>query len=205
MLKPSETEIDALKEVGNIGASHASNVLGQMLGKTIIINVPETSFLPVEDMPKIFGRNDDSVVILFFLIMGDVEGFMIISFSESQATVISNYLMGANDDHLELTEDKESALKEVGNILSSAYLTAMSNLAGFTLRPSVPYLTYDVVENAIYPIILDISETAEYVIITDNEFLLDGKSIVGKCITFYNRESFAKILGALGMEITTID
>jgi chemotaxis protein CheC len=200
MVKPSEAQIDALKEVGNIGASHASDVLGQMLSKTVIINVPKATFLPVEKMSKIFGEEDDAIVILFFLILGDVEGYMVISFSESQAALISNYLMGTNDDRLELTEEKESALKEVGNILASAYLTAMSDLAGFRLRPSVPYITYDIVETAVNPIMEDIGQTAEYALITDNEFLLDGKSIAGKCITFYNRESFTKILEALGLD-----
>ncbi len=200
MTEPSEAQVDALKEVGNIGASHASDVLGKMIGKTVIINVPTATFIPVEKMSSIFGEKDDALVILFFLILGDVKGNMVISFSESQATLISNYLLGTNDDRLDLNEDKKSALKEVGNILASAYLTAMSNLAGFSLRPSVPYLAFDKVDAVVDPIIIDIGQTAEYALITDNEFLLEGKSIVGKCITFYNDESFSKILKALGMD-----
>lgn len=200
MTEPSEAQIDALKEVGNIGASHASDVLGQMMGKTVIINVPQAMFLPVEKISKIFGLDDDIIIILFFMIEGDVEGYMVISFSESQATLISNHLMGTNDEKLDLTEEKKSAIKEVGNILASAYLTAMSDLAGFSLRPSVPYLTHDTVEAVVNPIITDMSETAEYALITDNEFLLEGKAIAGKCITFYDRESFTKILKALGMD-----
>lgn len=197
MVAPNDTQIDALKEVGNIGASHASNVLGQMIGKTVIINVPKTDFLPVSELSKLFDGEDGSILILFFLIIGDVEGFMVISFSESQATRISNYLMGTSNDCLELNEDNESALKEVGNVISSAYLTAMSNLAGFNLIPSVPYLTYDTVKEVVGPVMNDIGKTTDYALITDNEFLLDGKSIMGKCITFYNDESFNKILRAL--------
>lgn len=199
MLAPSETQIDALREVGNIGASHASNALGQMIGETVIINVPKTEFLPVDKIQGLFGTEEESVVILFFMIIGEVEGYMVISFSESQAISISNYLMGTDHDHLEMTDANESALKEVGNILASAYLAAMSDLAGFSLRPSVPYLTYDLVEEAIPPIITDMSQTADCSLITDNEFLLNGKSIAGKCITFYNDESFNKILQALGI------
>jgi chemotaxis protein CheC len=199
MVAPNDMQIDALKEVGNIGASHASVALGQMIGETVIINVPKADFLPVDKIQGLFGKEDDSIVILFFMILGEVEGYMVISFSESQAVSISNYLMGTDYDSLELTDDNESALKEVGNILASAYLTAMSDLAGLSLRPSVPYLTYDLVEEAITPIIVDMEKTAEYSLITDNEFLLNGKSIAGKCITFYNDESFNKILSALGM------
>jgi len=197
MVAPSDIQIDALKEVGNIGASHASNVLGQMIGKTVIINVPKTDFLPVSELSNVFDGEDGPIVLLFFLILGDVEGFMVISFSESQAAQISNYLMGTSHDCLELNDDNKSALKEVGNVISSAYLTAMSNLAGFNLMPSVPYLTYDAVEAVVGPVIKDIGKTTDYALITDNEFLLDGKSIMGKCITFYNDESFNKILSAL--------
>ena len=192
-------QIDALKEVGNIGASHASNVLGQMIGRTVIINVPKADFMPVSELSKVFDGEDGSIVILFFLILGEVEGYMVISFSEEQATRISNCLMGTDYDSLELNEGNESALKEVGNILSSAYLTAMSDLAGFRLRPSIPYLTYDTVEEVVTPVIEDIGNTTDHALITDNEFMLDGKSIAGKCITFYDDESFNKILQALGM------
>jgi chemotaxis protein CheC len=199
MVAPSDIQIDALREVGNIGASHASNALGQMIGKTVIINVPKADFMPVNELSKIFDDEDGSIVILFFLILGEVEGFMVISFSENQATRISNFLMGTSDERLELDENNESALKEVGNVLSSAYLTAMGDLAGFNLRPSVPYLTYDTAEEVMGPVMEDIGKTTDYALITDNEFLLDGKSIAGKCITFYNAESFSKILSALGI------
>ena len=199
MVEPSEAQIDALKEIGNIGASRASYALGLMIGKTVIMNVPTATFVPIEKLSKVFKEEDGAMVLLSFIISGDVEGFMVISFSESQATLISNYLMGTDDDSLELTEEKKSALKEVGNILAGAYLTTMSDLADLILKPSVPYISHDMVEAVIDPIIIDIGQTAECALITDNEFLIHGESIVGKCITLYEKESFSKILKALGV------
>ena len=43
----------------------------------------------------------------------------------------------------ELGEMEESGLKEVGNILSSAYLNALSDFMGMMLVPSVPSLVVD--------------------------------------------------------------
>ena len=201
MVEPNEVQLDALREVGNIGASHASDVLGQLIGKTVIINVPKATFLPIEKMSDVFGEEEDVIVMLFFKISGDIEGSMVISFSERQATLISNYLMGTNDEHLEMTDDKESALKEVGNILASAYLTAMSDLTGFNLRPSIPYMAYDMVGAVVDPLIIDLSQTVDHALITDNEFILGGESIAGKCITFFGNDSFTSILRALSVNI----
>ena len=42
-----------------------------------------------------------------------------------------------------MNEINASTLKEVGNILASAYLNALGSLLHMTLIPSVPLLAYD--------------------------------------------------------------
>jgi chemotaxis protein CheC len=195
----SEAQLDALKEVGNIGAAHASAALEQMTSKRITINVPSAYLLPIEDLASVLGNEEDVIVMLFFKIFGEVEGTIIVTFTEEQATFLANLLMGKDESDTEMTEEKESALKEVGNILTSTYLTAMSNLAGFNLMPSIPYIAYDMVAAVVDPLVIDLSQSVKYALVTDTEFLFYEKAIAGKCMTFFGGESFSTILKAIGM------
>lgn len=200
ILELDETQLDALREVGNIGAAHASTALGQMIGKNVSIDVPRASYpIAIEEVAEFFGEDDSIVIMLFFKILGDVEGDMVIIFPEDQARMISNILMGTNDAHLELTDEKESALKEVGNILTSSYLTALSTLVGFHLQPSIPYIAHDMVAAVLDPLISDIGLSTDYALVTDTEFLFDRKVVAGKCVTFFDRDSFVEILKGLGL------
>ena len=50
-------QLDALREVANIGAGHAATALSQMTGDTIMISVPTINIARLEDVPpQITGR-----------------------------------------------------------------------------------------------------------------------------------------------------
>jgi chemotaxis protein CheC len=198
----SEAQLDALKEVGNIGAAHASAALEQMLGKRITITVPRTHPLLVEDLEdilKVPGKEDYIIVGLFLKIFGEAEGGMLIAFSEEQAMSLGNLLLGKDDTYQEMTEEKESALKETGNILASAYLSALSTFVGFNLIPSVPYFSHDLASAVVDSLITELGQTSDYALVIDTEFLFEKKAVAVKCFTFFGRDSFVSILKALGM------
>jgi chemotaxis protein CheC len=196
----SEAQLDALKEVGNIGAAHASAALEQMTSQRITIKVPRAYPLPVEDLVSVLGNEEDIIVMLFFKIFGEVEGSIIVTFTEEQAAYLANLLLGKDANDMEMTEEKESALKEVGNILTSSYLTAFSTLVGFNLMPSIPYIAYDMVAAVVDPLVIDLSQSVEYALVTDTEFLFSKRAVAGKCLTFFGRDSFFSILKAIGMQ-----
>ena len=200
ILELNEVHFDALREVGNIGAAYASNALGQMIGKNVIIDVPRATYpIPVEEISEVFGNVDEFIVMLQFKIMGDMQGSIVISFTEDQARLISNILLGTDDLVLELNADKESALKEVGNILASAYLTALSRLVGFTLMPSIPQIAHDMTGIVVQPLIVELNQTTDYALVTDTKFLFEKEEVAGKCITFFSGDSFTSILKARGI------
>jgi chemotaxis protein CheC len=201
VLELNEVQFDALREIGNIGAAYASNALGQMIGKNVIIDVPRTVYpIPVEEIHGVFGKVDDVIVMLHFKILGDTKGSIVISFTEDQAMLISNILLGKEDSELVLNEDRESALKEVGNILASSYLTALSSLVGFNLMPSIPRIAHDMTGIVLQPLIVELDQTVDFALVTDTKFLFEKKEVAGKCVTFFGGDSFTSILKALGID-----
>lgn len=196
----SEAQLDALKEVGNIGAAHASAALEQLISQRVTITVPRAYVLPIEKIPKVLGKEDDIIIGLFFRIFGEVQGSILVTFSEEQAMFFANTLLGGDNSEQKMTEEKGSALKELGNILASSYLTAMSTLMGFNLMPSTPYISHDMAAAVVDPLIIDLSKTVDYALIIDTEFVLSTRVIAGKFLTFFDRRSFTSILEALGMQ-----
>jgi chemotaxis protein CheC len=55
-IKFNEFQKEALKEIGNICAGNAATALSQLVGKKIDISVPETYFIPIEEVPKTVGE-----------------------------------------------------------------------------------------------------------------------------------------------------
>ncbi|NLX01434.1 MAG: CheY-P-specific phosphatase CheC, partial [Syntrophomonadaceae bacterium] len=60
--KLSGLQLDALKEIGNIGAGNAATALAQMVQAKIDMTVPQVSILPFADVPDLLGGADAHVV-----------------------------------------------------------------------------------------------------------------------------------------------
>ena len=135
---------DALREVANIGAGHAATALSQMTGRTIMISVPEVNISRLEEVPTILGEAEEVVAAVLMHMMGDLTGRTLVVFPQESARTLCDILLrqpfGTTQDFGEM---EQSGLKEVGNILSSAYMNALSDFMGMMLVPSVPSLAID--------------------------------------------------------------
>jgi chemotaxis protein CheC len=139
-----ELQFDALKEVANIGAGHAATALSQMTNKKIMISVPQVTVTPLEEVPEVLGDPAEVVAAVLMHMMGDLTGRTLLLFPESSAYALCDILLRRPiGTTTELGVMEQSGIKEVGNILSSAYLTALSDFMGMMLVPSVPSLVVD--------------------------------------------------------------
>jgi chemotaxis protein CheC len=134
-------QLDALREVANIGAGHAATALSQMTGRTTMISVPQVSVRPLEDVPDLLGAADSVIAAVLMHMMGDLTGRTLVIFPEPSARMLCDLLLRRPDGTtMAFGEMEQSGIKEVGNILVSAYLTALSDFMGMMLVPSVPSL-----------------------------------------------------------------
>ena len=51
----NEAQIDALREVSNIGMGHAATALSQLLGKTVHLQVPQVLITDISKVPELLG------------------------------------------------------------------------------------------------------------------------------------------------------
>ena len=175
--KLTDLERDALREVANIGAGHAATALSQMTNRTIMIAVPEVNVRPLEEVAELFGSADAVISAVLMHMMGDLTGRTMILFPNESARNLCDILMRrAPGTTQEFGPMEQSGLKEVGNILVSAYLTALSDFMGMMLVPSVPSLVIDQAGAILTTTYLNFGHDRDYVFCVETAFQVAGAS-----------------------------
>jgi chemotaxis protein CheC len=172
-----ELQLDALKEVANIGAGHAATALSQLTDRRIMIAVPEVDVRRLEDVPQLLGSADDVIAAILMHMMGDLTGRTLVLFPESSARVLCDMLFRrAPGTTREFDAMEQSGLKEAGNILASAYMNALSDFMGMMLVPSVPSLTVDLSGAILTTAYLNFGHDRDYVFCVETAFRVEGSA-----------------------------
>src|SRR6476619_6222353 len=117
-----ESQLDAIREVANIGAGHAATALSEMTNRKIMITVPRVKIRPLEDACDMVGPPDQVVASVLMHVMGDLTGRAMLLFPERAAYTLCDYLFRRErGSTTSFGEMEQSSLKEAGNILASAY------------------------------------------------------------------------------------
>lgn len=191
-------QLDALREVGNIGSGNAAVALSTMVDKKVLLSVPRASLIPLVKVSDLVGGAETPVVGVYLHISGDASGSMLLLLAESSAAELAR-LMVSDPTEDELTTVEQSALQETGSILAGSYLNALSQMTGILLRPSVPGFAMDMAGAIIDFILVEISQSEDYVLVIETEFDISQHKIFGHLILFPDLGSLDIILGRLGV------
>jgi chemotaxis protein CheC len=201
-LKPNQ--LDALREVANIGAGHAATALSQMIGETIMISVPMINIARLEEVPPQVAAPDEPVAAVLMHMLGDLTGRTLLVFPRRTAHRLASLLLrrpidGADADSQEFSEMDQSAIKEAGNILSSAYMTALSDFMGMMLLPSPPSLAVDMSDAVLTTTYLQFGTDRDLVFCVESEFLMDdtAEKLRGFFLLLPDPASLSAILKAI--------
>ena len=117
-------QLDALREVGNIGSGNAAVALSTMVDKKVLLSVPRASLVPLVKVSDLVGGAEMPVVGIYLHISGDAPGSMLLLLAETSAEELA-HLMVTGDSERDLTTVEQSALQETGSILAGSYLNAL--------------------------------------------------------------------------------
>jgi chemotaxis protein CheC len=195
-----ESQLDAMREVANIGAGHAATALSQMTNRTIMITVPRVKVKPLEDAGDMLGPPDQVVASVLMHMMGDLTGRAMLLFPEPAALVLCDYLFRRErGTTTAFGEMEQSSLKEAGNILASAYLNALSDFMGMMLVPSVPSLVIDLSGAILTSAHLNFGHDREYALCVETSFRSEGstESMAGHFLLLPDMASLQSIFDAI--------
>ena len=168
-------QLDALREVANIGAGHAATALSQMTNRTIMIAVPEVNIRPLEEVTELVGSADQVIAAVLMHMMGDLTGRTLVIFPEGSARTLCDILLRRSPGTTrEFEAMEQSGLKEAGNILASAYLNALSDFMGMMLVPSVPSLVVDLSGAVLTTAYLNFGHERDFVFCVETSFRVEG-------------------------------
>jgi chemotaxis protein CheC len=199
----SALERDALREVANIGAGHAATALSQMTGRTIMIDVPEVEIRRLEEVADLVGPPETVIAAILMRMMGDLTGRTLVIMPLPSARVLCDILLHRPQDATSDFEEMEhSTLKETGNILSSAYLNALSDFMGMMLIPSVPGLVIDLAGAVLTTTYLNFGTDRDFVFCVDTSFRIEGAAEVlsGQFLLLPDPPSLQAIFDAIRLD-----
>lgn len=169
-------DTDILKEIANIGAGNAVTSLASMLNKKVNMTVPEVKMPEFKNLADTLDGPETVVAGLLVNISGDINGMMMYVMQEKSACNLINQLMGRDRQHFsEFDEMDFSALTEIGNILTSSYLTALSKLMNFKIFQSIPYLSVDMAGAILSVPAIEFGKVGDTVLLIKSTFNEDEK------------------------------
>lgn len=170
-------QLDALKEVANIGAGHAATALSQMIGGTIMISVPTINISRLEEIPPQVAEPDEPVAAVLMHMLGDLTGRTMLVFPRQSALRLAELMLHREPGtSAEFGEMEQSAVKEAGNILSSAYMNALSEFIHLMLIPSPPSLAVDMSAAVLTTAYLQFGAERDMVFAIETQFYFQGQN-----------------------------
>lgn len=193
-------EFDLLREIGNIGAGNATTALATMLNVKIDMQVPKVALLDLKELPDILGGAENIIVGILLTLSGNVEGMMMFVMERSAAHSMVNLLMQqVAPCEEEFSEIEKSALQELGNIITGAYLASMSNMMGMSITSSVPYISIDMAGAILSVPAIEFGKMGDRALLIQTEFGEKETPVNGYFILIPTIESYHKILTTLGL------
>ncbi len=194
----SDEYFDVLKELGNIGAGNATTALSQMMQCKVDMSVPQVKLMEFKELGKIMGGEEIIMAGIYLAIEGDVAGSIMFLLEKQAARHLVNKLMGTSVEGEEFSDMEFSALKEVGNIITAAYLNSLASLTNLKLQPSVPDLTVDMAGAILSVPAIEFGTLGDKMLLIQTQFF-DDMVLDGYFILVPNLDSYGKILSALGL------
>lgn len=194
-------QLDALKEIANIGAGNAATAFSQMLDRRIDMSVPEVDIMPLNEIPEILGGPETLITGILIEVMGDIPGKILFALDEASAKRMTALLLDRRLNNVEeqTEEIQESTLKEMGNILTNSYLNALSRMTNLSSVPSVPGLALDMAGAILEVAFLQVGYIGDYALVVETQFWDGEDKISGNFFFIPTPESLNKILSKLGV------
>jgi chemotaxis protein CheC len=197
----NDTHIDVLREIGNIGAGNAATSLGMILNAEVGIRLPTVRITDFDTALNAMGGAEAMTVGVLLNFSGEANGMIMFLLGMDDAQNITSILV-QDDAPVEegLSEMKLYAIKEIGNILGSAYVNSIALLTGLQIDLSVPYIAIDMAGAILSVPIIEFGAVGDKVMFIEEGFFAGDRQLNSNVIMFAQVDTLRRIMGRLGIE-----
>jgi len=197
----SDTQLDVMREIGNIGAGNACTALSVLLGTTVDMSVPSIHLVSTDMAVELVG---DSGLCLGVCVdvTDDLKGMMVNIVSRDFAQRIINTFYPKELEGMDkLDEMDSSVLNEMANITSGAYANSLATLTGLLVNIGTPSQIVGKVDELMRVPAEKFMSPGEKLVVIDEEFLIGEDRISSNMILALEGDSLVKLFGKLGVTI----
>ncbi len=193
-------EIDTLREIGSIGTGNAATALSQMLGREVHITLPEVRIMGYNEAIDWIGGPEVITAGILVRISGQINGIMLsVQPLEFVNLVLGSTLDETITDYDGLKELERSALIEVGNIMISTFINALTGLADIRAELTVPCMSVDM-QGAILAVpMAEYGGQTDYLMTIGGNFVCDGNQVPCRLLLSPDIRSLNFLLRKLGV------
>jgi chemotaxis protein CheC len=165
----TEVQLDALRELANIGSGQAAAALSTMLGHPVDISVPTAAAMPLADAVAAAGDPEETRFGILVPIVGEFDAAVVLLVPETDAQQLCD-VYGLEP----ASEDGTSFLGEIGNILGTSYINVLAQMAGMDMEPAPPQVVHDLL-GAIVASILLARGDVDMALVLDSTLQVEGR------------------------------
>lgn len=190
----TEMQLDALRELANIGSGTASTSLSSMLGRSIDISVPSAAALSFADAIDSIGSPEDEVTGVVLGLVGEVEGLVLLLMKTPDAGMLCS-MLGVEPD----SEMAPSAIGEIGNIVGTSYINAFAGMTGLEIEPAPPQSATDMLGAIVSSVLAGVAGADDVALVLDSDLKVEGDDCSLTFLMLPTRDSVEELLGRLGL------
>ena len=171
-------QLDAIKEVGNIGTGNAATALSQLLSCMIDMDVPKADLVSIYSIAEYYGAPEAIVAAVFVRSLGEFGCSLIFIQDEKDADLMVDLLLKQQfGDSMpdELSQEIiDSAIAEVGNIILSSFLNAINMLIGTQHQITPPGVAHDMLASILDVVASIFGQMGEMAVLVNTELRVGG-------------------------------
>lgn len=196
----SPIAIDCLQEIGNIGSGNAASSLSAMLSKPVTMHVPKITVMDYQSVINAMGGPEKVITAILVTFKGDIKGMMMFLLEDAFAQIVVNTFMGKDRiDVIKMDEADSSAVKEMGNIMAGAYLSALASFAELAVAMDPPSMTVDMMGALMSAPMTTLHDVGDKVLFIDDGFKINQVNIDANIILIPEMESLNILTKKLGV------
>jgi chemotaxis protein CheC len=190
----TELQLDALRELANIGSGTASTALSGMLGRSVDISVPKAQALPFAEAVEAAGDPETEVTGIVLGIVGELRGTVLLLVPPADADAMCRMLGVEPDDEFAL-----SALGEIGNIVGTSYINALAAMTGMEFEPTPPATATDMLGAIVASVLASAAHTGDIALLLDSNLVVEGEDCSISFLLVPDRGGVELLLSRLGL------
>jgi chemotaxis protein CheC len=168
-------KLQVFNEMTKRGAEKAAGNITSMTGLETTVEVNRMSFVPISDVPSEVG--DRRYVGTVTSYEGKPSGYLVILFDQPSAQSVVDALVPMETDDDGWGQMEQSAMKELGNIMTSGFIDGWANVLETSINHAPPQFVADMGSAITSPIVGKMARTQDHAFVLDSVIDTDSDGV----------------------------